>query len=180
VRLLCLFAAVRDFSSVGLLGAHRALWETQHLEGWWRGAAVPEGQAAERRDFFVSYTGADRAWAEWIAWQLKDSGSSVVLQAWDMVPGRDFLHEMQKATTTANRTLAVLSPAYFTSQFAEAEWRVAFADDPSGEQRRLIPVRVVDFQPAGLLATRIYIDLVGKDRPAARAALLEGVKARQP
>jgi hypothetical protein len=25
------------------------------------------GQAA---DFFVSYTGADRAWAEWIAWQL--------------------------------------------------------------------------------------------------------------
>jgi hypothetical protein len=25
------------------------------------------GQAA---DFFVSYTSADRAWAEWIAWQL--------------------------------------------------------------------------------------------------------------
>jgi hypothetical protein len=22
-------------------------------------------------DFFVSYTNADRAWAEWIAWQLE-------------------------------------------------------------------------------------------------------------
>jgi tetratricopeptide (TPR) repeat protein len=129
-------------------------------------------------DFFISYTSSDRAWAEWIAWQLKQAGSSVVLQAWDMVPGLDFVHEMQKATTTAKRTLAVLSPAYFTSQFGEAEWRVAFADDPSGEQRRLIPVRVVDFKSPGLLATRIYIDLVGKDRQAARTALLEGVKGQ--
>jgi hypothetical protein len=104
---------------------------------------------------------------------------SVVLQAWDMVPGLDFPHEMQKATTTAKRTLAVLSPAYFTSQFSEAEWRVAFADDPSGEQRRLIPVRVIDFKPAGLLATRIYIDLVGKDRQAARTALYLRPQMRQ-
>jgi hypothetical protein len=95
-----------------------------------------------------------------------------------MVPGLDFVHEMQKATTTAKHTLAVLSPAYFTSQFAEVEWRVAFADDPSGEQRRLIPVRVVDFTPAGLLATRIYIDLVGRGRQVARTALLDGVKAQ--
>lgn len=57
-------------------------------------------------DFFVSYTSADRPWAEWIAWQLKEAGSSVVLQAWDMVPGLDFIHEMQKATTTAKRTIA--------------------------------------------------------------------------
>jgi hypothetical protein len=60
----------------------------------------PQGQV----DFFISYTSADRAWAEWIAWQLKEAGSSVVLQAWDMVAGRDFVHEMQKATTTAKRT----------------------------------------------------------------------------
>jgi hypothetical protein len=37
---------------------------------------------------------------------------------------------------------------------------------------------VVDFVPEGLLATRIYIDLVGKDRQRARAALLDGVKAQ--
>jgi tetratricopeptide (TPR) repeat protein len=135
----------------------------------------PPGQV----DFFISYTSADRAWAEWIAWQLKEAGSSVVLQAWDMVPGLDFVHEMQKATTTAGRTLAVLSPAYFTSQFSEAEWRVAFANDPSGEQRRLIPVRVVDFTPKGLLSARIYIDLVGKDRQAARTALLEGIREQE-
>ena len=25
-------------------------------------------------DFFITYTSADRAWAEWIAWQLKSAG----------------------------------------------------------------------------------------------------------
>jgi hypothetical protein len=56
-----------------------------------------------------------------------------------MIPGRDFVHEMQKATTTAKRTIAVLSPAYLTSQFGEAEWRVAFASDPDGEKGREWP-----------------------------------------
>jgi tetratricopeptide (TPR) repeat protein len=129
-------------------------------------------------DFFVSYTSSDRPWAEWIAWQLKQAGSSVVLQAWDMVAGRDFVHEMQRATTTARRTVAVLSPAYFGSQFGEAEWRVAFASDPDGEKGLLVPVRVAEFAPKGLLATRIYIDLVGKDRHTARTALLDGLKGQ--
>ena len=131
------------------------------------------------RDFFVSYTSADRRWAQWIAWQLKQAGYEVVLQAWDIVPGTDFVHEMQRATTTARRTVAVLSPSYFTSTFGEAEWRVAFASDPTGEKGLLIPVRVADFDPTGLLATRVYIDLVDKERDAARAALLEGVRGRE-
>jgi len=37
----------------------------------------------EAADFFVSYTSADRAWAEWIAWQLEVEGYQVVVQAWE-------------------------------------------------------------------------------------------------
>jgi hypothetical protein len=36
----------------------------------------------EAADFFVSYTSTDRAWAEWIAWQLESEGYQVVIQAW--------------------------------------------------------------------------------------------------
>jgi hypothetical protein len=44
--------------------------------------------AAEgRKDFFVSYTGVDRQWAEWIACVLEEAGHTVVLQAWDFRPG---------------------------------------------------------------------------------------------
>lgn len=30
-------------------------------------------------DFFVSYTGRDKAWAEWIAWQLEHAGFRVLI-----------------------------------------------------------------------------------------------------
>lgn len=126
-------------------------------------------------DFFVSYTAKDRAWAEWIAWQLESEGKSVTIQAWDFRPGNNFVVQMHKAATAAKRTVAVLSPAYLRSEMATAEWAEAFRRDPVGGASTLIGVRVDDFRPDGLLGALVYIDLVGKDRIAARAALLEGV-----
>jgi len=63
-------------------------------------------------DFFVSYTSADRPWAEWIAWELEDAGFSVIVQAWDMQPGSNFVLQMDDAARVAARTVAVLSPAF--------------------------------------------------------------------
>jgi len=93
-------------------------------------------------DFFISYTAADKAWAEWIGWTLEDAGFSVTLQAWDFVPGSNFALEMQRAAATAPRTIAVLSPDYLKSRFAAPEWAAAFAQDPEGLKRSLVPVRV--------------------------------------
>src|SRR5215211_391950 len=97
------------------------------------------GKAA---DFFVSYTSADRAWAEWIAWQLEAEGYQVVVQGWDFRPGSDFVQQMHQVVQEAKQTIAVLSPAYLKSAFGAAEWRAVFAEDPTGEQGRLLPVRV--------------------------------------
>jgi len=94
---------------------------------------------AQAADFFVSYTSSDRAWAEWIAWQLEAEGYQVVVQAWDFTAGRDWVHEMQQATATAERVVAVLSAAYLRSAHGEAEWRAFYAQDPSGEQGLLLP-----------------------------------------
>jgi tetratricopeptide (TPR) repeat protein len=127
-------------------------------------------------DFFVSYTGADQAWAEWIAQQLEAAGYTTLLQAWDFRPGSDFLHQMQQATSSAQRTVAVLSPAYLRSRFGEAEWRAVFATDPTGELGLLVPVRVQDCQPPGLLASRVYVDLVGLEEEVAAARLRAGIQ----
>jgi tetratricopeptide (TPR) repeat protein len=127
------------------------------------------------RDFFISYTQANRPWAKWIAVQLEAAGYTTVLQAWDFRPGGDFLHRMQQATTSSGRTIAVLSPAYFGSQFGEAEWRAAFVKDPTGEAGLLVPVRVQPCQPPGLLASRVYVDLVDADEATAKRLLLDGV-----
>jgi TIR domain len=126
--------------------------------------------------FFISYTKDDRVWAEWIAWQLEVAGYTTVLQAWDFRPGGDFVERMHQAVDEAERTIAVLSPVYLESAFGGVEWRSVFAKDPSGEKGLLVPVRVEECEPSGLLAGRIYLDLVGLDENAANQALLAGVK----
>lgn len=128
-------------------------------------------------DFFISYTSADRPWAEWAAWELEAAGYTVVVQAWHMPPGSSFVHAMDEALQRTRHTLLILSPAYLRSAMTEAEWRAGFVADPGGSQRRLVPVRIEACQPAGLLADRVYIDLVGLDEAAAKAALLEGIAA---
>lgn len=126
-------------------------------------------------DFFISYTAVNRSWAEWIAVQLEQVGYTTKLQSWDFGAGSDFVHGMQEAVSAAARTIAVLSPAYFSSKFGEAEWRAVFVKDPSGELGLLVPVRVQPCEPAGLLASRVYIDLVDVDEVTAMHRLLEGV-----
>jgi hypothetical protein len=129
--------------------------------------------------FFVSYTSSDRAWAEWIAFVLEEEGLSTVIQAWDFRPSSNFVLEMQRAAAGADRTIMVLSPDYLTSQFASAEWASAFADDPSGLGRKLLPVTVRECSPAGLLRAIVRIDLTGLDEESARSALLAGALGKR-
>jgi tetratricopeptide (TPR) repeat protein len=130
------------------------------------------------RDFFISYTGADRAWAEWIAVQLEAAGYTTLLQAWDFRPGSDFVEHMHRAIEQTERTIALLSQRYLASVFAAAEWHAIFAKDPSGQAGLLVPVRIEDCEPPGLLRTRVYIDLVDTDEPTAQQRLLDGVKGK--
>jgi TIR domain len=124
-------------------------------------------------DYFISYTSANERWAEWIGWILEDEGFSVKLQAWDFAAGSNFVLEMQRVAEQASRTIAVLSPAYLKSTFAAPEWAAAFAKDPEGFKRSLVPVRVEACEPGGLLKTIVHIDLLGLEEDEARERLLD-------
>ena len=128
-------------------------------------------------DFFISYTSTDRSWAEWIGYVLEEDGFTVVVQAWDFRPGSDFVLEMQRAATEADRTIMVLSPDYLKSQFTSPEWAVAFAEDSQGLLRKLVPVMVRRCSPPGLLSSLVHIVLADEDEETARTLLLDGVNA---
>ncbi|WP_250279739.1 TIR domain-containing protein [Frankia sp. Cppng1_Ct_nod] len=132
-----------------------------------------DGSAADGWDFFVSYTQADLAWAEWIAWQLEAAGDRVLLQAWDMVAGSHWSAVMQDGVQHADRTIAVLSNAYLRSVYGAAEWEAAWLDDPRGTDRKLIPIRVEDCPRPGLLGAVVSFDLFNLAADAARAVLLK-------
>jgi hypothetical protein len=130
------------------------------------------------KDFFISYTKADKAWAEWIAWTLEEAGLSVIIQAWDFRPGGNFVLDMQRAASESEKTIVVLSPAYLQSEYTQPEWASAFAQDPQGKARKLIPVRIAKCKPTGMLAPIIYVDLFGLPQNDARAVLLGGFNER--
>lgn len=135
------------------------------------------GDAGGRWDFFISYTQADRAWAEWIAWVLEADGFRVLIQAWDFVPGSNWIQSMQAGVRDASRTIAVLSDAYLASTYASAEWQAAWASDPVGAGRKLLPIRVSLCARPGLLAGVVGIDLFGLTEAAARIELRKAVSA---
>ncbi|MCI3272432.1 toll/interleukin-1 receptor domain-containing protein [Streptomyces cylindrosporus] len=128
-------------------------------------------------DFFISYTGADRQWAAWIAWQLEEAGYGVLVQEWDFVPGSSWPVGMERGVTECERTIAVLSPAYMKSVYGRQEWQAVQVKDALGLARRLLPVRVAPCEPDGMLASVVYVDLVGLPPQEASARLLAGVRA---
>src|SRR5580700_4865724 len=130
---------------------------------------MASGNIGYQWDFFVSYTRADQPWAEWIAWVLEEDGHRVLIQAWDFVPGSNWIQSMQAGTRDAARTVAVLSEAYLNSVFGSAEWQAALASDPDGSSRKLLVARVEECQRPGLLAAVVGIDLFGVPEAAAKS-----------
>lgn len=94
-------------------------------------AAMVGEERAAGADFFISHTGVDRGWAEWIAWELETAGYRVLVQVWDFTAGGSLLV-----------TLAGI-PALNTTLVSHTG-----------------PVTAVAFGPGGLLATASSDDTV--------------------
>ncbi|WP_314174398.1 WD40 domain-containing protein [Streptomyces winkii] len=133
------------------------------------------GQARDL-DFFISYSPADEQWASWIAWTLEEAGYRTVIQAWDFVPGTNFIDFMDRGVSESAAVIAVLSSHYGRSTYGRMEWQAALRAEPEAPERKLLTVRVEDIPIEGLLATITYVDLVGvTDTETARGMLLTRV-----
>src|SRR5882757_6429859 len=140
------------------------------------GVRAPRPPGSGPVDFFISYSLADDAWATWIADVLETAGYQVMIQAWDFGPGTHFLDFIDRGIREAAAVVAVLSRRYLASSYGRLEWMAALraAQDPS--MTKLLPVRIEDVLPDGLLASITFVDLVGlSDQEQARARLLERI-----
>ena len=149
-----------------------------------RSGGILVGVGGDRVDLFVSHAGADRAWAEWVAWQLADAGYSIELDVWDWAAGRNFVAAMSDALDRCDRVVALFSAAYFDrSRYSTEEWSAVVVHLP-GVGDRLVPVRVEEVPAAqvpAVLRSLVSRDLFGVAEERARQVLLEAVKgARRP
>ena len=143
--------------------------------------AMSGSAVASRTDgpiqIFVSYSSADERWATWMAWELETAGYRAMLQAWDFVPGTNFIEFMDRGVSRSAAVVAVLSQRYVDSPYGRLEWQAALQADKGNPTGRLVTVRVEDCQVDGLLGIITYIDLVGvTDQHQARALLLDRIR----
>ncbi|MFF3326121.1 TIR domain-containing protein [Streptomyces sp. NPDC002889] len=126
---------------------------------------------------FVSYAGADRAWAEWVAWQLQDAGYEVELDAWHWEAGANAVLRMNQAMERG-RMVALFSVAYFDPErWTTEEWTAVLAGREKG---RLIPVRIEGATAPLILRPLVAPALFGLDEEKAREALLTAVTGPVP
>ncbi len=127
-------------------------------------------------DFFVTYHAADQRWAEGIGRRLEEAGYSVELQSWDYWARSSFVLEMFAVSAIAESTIALLSPDFLADNLARPEWVAAYAQDPTGAEGILIPVRVRDCDVATPLPDTPFLDLAGLEDAAAVQVLLSGIR----
>jgi hypothetical protein len=136
------------------------------------------GEASGKSDFFISYNQMDKAWAEWLAWTLEEAHFTTILQAWDCEEGMDFFDYMTQALTNSTKTIAILSEDYLGSPHCMEEFKASYAEDPSGQARRLLLLRARVCTPP-ILRTRVYGDLFGMTESDARDAVFK-IFGRKP
>ncbi|MFF8355860.1 FxSxx-COOH system tetratricopeptide repeat protein [Streptomyces chartreusis] len=124
----------------------------------------------EQTTLFISHAGADRAWAEWVAWQLEDAGYTTELDHWDWAAGDNVIVRMNEALERG-RMVAIFSASYFDpARWTTEEWTAVLA-----ARENLVPVRIDTTQAPPMLRAILAPSLVDLDEVAARRALLEAV-----
>ena len=127
------------------------------------------------KNFFISYNKADKEWSKWIDWVLRSQKYSTFVQFTDIPWGSNFVVGMDKGLKSAERVLLIVSPDSLESGFVEREWSVALAKDPDGTKGLLLPIKIRDCKPEGLLSVQVYLDIAAKDEATAAQIIKDGV-----
>ncbi|MFI1738173.1 FxSxx-COOH system tetratricopeptide repeat protein [Streptomyces sioyaensis] len=126
------------------------------------------------QQFFISYAGPDRPWAEWVGYHLERAGHQVVLDVWDWRAGDNLVHHMDQALEQADAVVALFSKSYFDPErWTQDEWTAAVTRRDRVIPLALEPITTADVPP--LLAAKLRKDLHGLDETTALATLREAV-----
>ena len=120
------------------------------------------GVAGDRVDFFISHADSDRAWAEWVAWQLTEAGYAVELDVWDWPAGQNFVTAISDALDRYARVVALFSAAYVDrSRYNTIEWSAAALRAPGMTEGRLVTRHELAVPPEAAATFRALSTLEG-------------------
>jgi tetratricopeptide (TPR) repeat protein len=130
--------------------------------------------AIKQRDFFISFNGADLAYAEAIDAALRAGGFTTFFHPNDLGPGGNIPLWMEDALMNSRQLLALCSPEYMAdgAVYSEAERYARFWQDARGEEFKLVPVELKPTKFKPLLSVYKRIDAKGMPPAAAAKAVV--------
>jgi tetratricopeptide (TPR) repeat protein len=116
-------------------------------------------------DIFISYSHKDEQWVSNILLPaLEQRGLKVCIDYRDFIPGRPAIINMQDASEASRHTLLVLTPRWMESEWTLYESIHSRTDDPSGLQRRTIPILLEKCTPPKFISMLTWVDFTNRQR----------------
>lgn len=130
------------------------------------------------KDFFISYSSADRLWAEWIVWHLEQAGYSVELPDFGLQSGYNFALNIDNITREAKRIIAILSPNYIRSLYSQLDWALTIKRDARAKQGLVLLVHVEECKHIlkDILGSVKFINVVAQDSSKVQEILLTSIR----
>ena len=126
--------------------------------------------SSEPIDLFISYKSEDLEWAQWLVHLFERLGHTTVYQHRDFPIGENFRIAIDEALVASSAVILVLTENYSSSDYTKQEWTSA-----QGSNKKLIPIRVEEFEPQGLLGGVTYVDIVGLEPAEAENEITESL-----
>jgi hypothetical protein len=134
-------------------------------------------------EVFISYSPADREWAEdWLRPRLEQAGLRVCTDD-DFEPGVPKLINIERAVGNSRQALLVLTPAWIDSEWSEFAALLSQSSDPAARQRQLLPLML---QPCrvppriGMLTSIDFTNPNKRDKEVQRAIKVMRGELRLP
>src|SRR4029077_7692223 len=140
---------------------------------------MPSGHG-ERYDFFLSRRGSVAAVAQEVEHVLVEKGYRVLTQDYDFPFGSSFIAKMHEAVSNSRDLIILFTQDYLQSPHTLEEFTSFDAERKQGhEERHIIILRCEDAPLRGLLADKVYQDLVGIQDPEERKRRIIAAAERQ-
>lgn len=136
---------------------------------------VRGGDGEDASDLFISYGPRERGWVrDRLVPELEARGLRLHVDYRDFQPGLPRILNAERAVTSSEHTLVILTPSWLESEWGQFQALLAGSRDPAGRRRRLIPLLL---EPVELPLYLRMLEPVDLTEPAERATQLERLAA---
>lgn len=91
-------------------------------------------------NIFISYSGAQRPWAEVLASNLLAAGKEVFFDRWNLIPGTHWVQELANAIDDCAAAVLIVSPEAYESGWIKDEYEKLKSRSNDGSDFAIIPV----------------------------------------